>query len=214
MPPIFPSNPNGASVEAIDRCLPQTLCRQCGFEDCASYAEAIATGAAPVNRCAPGGAEGIRRLCAVTGAEEPRSTPSTVTKRPLRSRRSARRNASAAPCACAPARPTPSSERKRLHAVDVTRCTGCARCAPACPMDPYRLVPKPAPFDDGRRRTRAPSPRRSLCEERQAPAEEHRRSPARARRRGRREEDLVPHGRHPRHGEEALNSKLLTPTSR
>ena len=70
MPPIFPSNPNGASVEAIDRCLPQTLCRQCGFDDCASYAEAIATGAAPVNRCAPGGAEGIRRLCAVTGAEE------------------------------------------------------------------------------------------------------------------------------------------------
>ncbi len=136
MSPIFPSNPNGASVEAIDRCLPQTLCRQCGFEDCVSYAEAIATGAAPVNRCAPGGAEGIRRLCAVTGAEELPLDPEYGHEAPFAVAKI--RAAECIGCAwCVRACPTDAivGSAKRLHAVDVTRCTGCARCAPACPMD-------------------------------------------------------------------------------
>ena len=63
-PPLHPS------PQAIDDLLPQTECRQCGFDGCAAYAEAIASGAAPINRCAPGGARGIRRLEALTGLPE------------------------------------------------------------------------------------------------------------------------------------------------
>ncbi|MEG2048733.1 MAG: RnfABCDGE type electron transport complex subunit B, partial [Comamonas sp.] len=51
----------------IDQALPQTQCTRCGYPDCASYAQAIATDGAPINQCAPGGAEGVQRLAAITG---------------------------------------------------------------------------------------------------------------------------------------------------
>ena len=47
--------------------LPQTQCRRCGYADCRDYAEAIASGAADVNRCPPGGAEGVVRLARIAG---------------------------------------------------------------------------------------------------------------------------------------------------
>jgi len=50
LPPLRPS------AQAIDDLLPQTECRQCGFDGCAAYAQAVADGLAPINRCAPGGA--------------------------------------------------------------------------------------------------------------------------------------------------------------
>ena len=54
----------GTSVEAVLALLPQTQCRRCGYDDCRGYAEAIAGEGAAVNRCPPGGAEGIERLAA------------------------------------------------------------------------------------------------------------------------------------------------------
>ena len=44
--------------------LPQTQCTRCGYPDCAAYAQAIADEQAPINRCPPGGAEGVERLAA------------------------------------------------------------------------------------------------------------------------------------------------------
>lgn len=51
----------------IDAALPQTQCTRCGYPDCASYAQAIASGEAAINQCPPGGAEGVVRLAAITG---------------------------------------------------------------------------------------------------------------------------------------------------
>ena len=39
----------------IDALLPQTQCGQCRYPGCRPYAEAIATGAADIDRCPPGG---------------------------------------------------------------------------------------------------------------------------------------------------------------
>ena len=50
--------------------LPQTQCTRCGYPDCAGYAQAMAAGAAAINQCPPGGAEGVRRLAALTGQVE------------------------------------------------------------------------------------------------------------------------------------------------
>ena len=47
--------------------LPQTQCTRCGYPDCAAYAQAIAEEQAPINRCPPGGAQGVQRLAALTG---------------------------------------------------------------------------------------------------------------------------------------------------
>ena len=43
------------SARQIDRLLPQTQCRECGYDGCLPYAEALVAGEAAVNLCAPGG---------------------------------------------------------------------------------------------------------------------------------------------------------------
>ena len=50
-PANSPANANAASVDQIDAALPQTQCTRCGYPDCRGYAEAIASGAAAINRC-------------------------------------------------------------------------------------------------------------------------------------------------------------------
>ncbi|HIQ14642.1 MAG TPA: RnfABCDGE type electron transport complex subunit B, partial [Leucothrix sp.] len=42
-------------VDKIDSLLPQTQCGQCSFPGCRPYAEAIAAGDTPINKCPPGG---------------------------------------------------------------------------------------------------------------------------------------------------------------
>ena len=54
-------------AERIDSALPQTQCTRCAYDDCASYAQAVACGAAGINQCPPGGTEGIARLAGLTG---------------------------------------------------------------------------------------------------------------------------------------------------
>ncbi len=128
--------PRPVSADEIDALLPQTQCRQCGFGGCAAYAEAIAQGAAAINRCAPGGARGIAKLARATGLpivpldpEYGREVPFAVAKI---------RAADCIGCGwCIKACPTGAiaGAPKHLHAVVTERCTGCALCAPACPMD-------------------------------------------------------------------------------
>ena len=51
-----------ALVDAIDRLLPQTQCRRCGYDDCHAYAGAIARGEATIDRCPPGADGTIQAL--------------------------------------------------------------------------------------------------------------------------------------------------------
>jgi electron transport complex protein RnfB len=125
-----------ARVEAIDAVLPQTQCRRCGYPDCRGYAEAIAAGEAPIDRCPPGGAEGIARLALVTardvvpldpacGAEGPRAVALID-------------EATCIGCTlCIDACPVDAivGAAKRMHTVIEERCTGCELCVPACPVD-------------------------------------------------------------------------------
>ncbi|MDX1381498.1 MAG: RnfABCDGE type electron transport complex subunit B, partial [Xanthomonadales bacterium] len=56
-------------VDRIDALLPQTQCGQCNYPGCRPYAEAIASGEAPINQCPPGGEAGIRALADLLGVE-------------------------------------------------------------------------------------------------------------------------------------------------
>ena len=142
--PAAADAPAGSAVliDRIDAALPQTQCTRCGYPDCRGYAEAIAAGEAAINRCPPGGAEGIARLAAITGAPvSPLDTPrGTDGPRLLAVIDEAwcigcTLCITACPVDCILGAP------KRMHTVINDLCTGCELCLPACPVDCIALVP-------------------------------------------------------------------------
>ena len=135
-----------ALASALLDALPQTQCRRCGYDDCRRYAEAIADGEAAVNRCPPGGAEGVVRLAAITGRqglpldagcgrEGPRALAVID-------------EAWCIGCAlCLKACPVDAivGAAKQMHVVIESLCTGCELCLPVCPVDCIALVDASAP---------------------------------------------------------------------
>jgi H+/Na+-translocating ferredoxin:NAD+ oxidoreductase subunit B len=131
----------GATLEAILDLLPQTQCRRCGYDDCRGYAEAIASEAADVNRCPPGGAAGIARLARLTGRPALPLDAGCGSEAP---RALARIDEAACiGCAlCLRACPVDAivGAAKRMHAVVDDLCTGCELCVPVCPVDCIALI--------------------------------------------------------------------------
>lgn len=128
------------TIDDIDNLLPQTQCRQCGCDGCRAYAAEILAGTA-INRCAPGGAEGIARLAAATGRPVVELDPDYGHEVPFAVARI--RATDCIGCAwCIKVCPTDAiaGAPKHLHAVLEDHCTGCALCVPACPMDCIDLV--------------------------------------------------------------------------
>ena len=131
-----------ARIAHIDSALPQTQCTRCGYPDCRGYAEAIAAGDADINRCPPGGAEGILRLASLTGhAVLPLDT--------ARGHEGPRALAviDEAWCIgctlCIKACPVDCivGASKLMHTVVNAQCTGCELCIPVCPVDCIAMVP-------------------------------------------------------------------------
>jgi electron transport complex protein RnfB len=130
------------SADAIDAILPQTQCRQCRFDGCRPYAEAIARGEADINRCPPGGEEGIHRLAALTGkafrifeADAPQPRPRAV---------AIIDEANCIGCTlCIQACPVDAilGAAKQMHTVIGTECTGCELCVAPCPVDAIAMAP-------------------------------------------------------------------------
>ncbi len=131
------SGQSGATLaQRIDALLPQTQCTRCGYPDCHSYAQAIAAGAAEINQCPPGGAQGIARLAelldrplrplaASHGVEGPRRVVFID-------------EATCIGCTlCIQACPVDAiiGAPKQMHAVLEADCTGCELCLPVCPVD-------------------------------------------------------------------------------
>jgi electron transport complex protein RnfB len=129
-------------VERLDAALPQTQCTRCGYPDCRSYAEAIAAGQAAINRCPPGGAEGVARLAALTGQPVQPLDPACGAEGPRLL--AVIDEAWCIGCTlCIKACPVDciSGTNKRMHTVIDADCTGCELCVPACPVDCISLVP-------------------------------------------------------------------------
>jgi len=137
-PPQTATPPPGVAslAQRIDALLPQTQCTRCGYPDCRSYAEAVASGAAPFNQCPPGGAEGIRQLAALLGRPELPLNPEFGDEGPRRV--VLIEEATCIGCTlCIQACPVDAivGAPKRMHTVIEAHCTGCELCLPVCPMD-------------------------------------------------------------------------------
>jgi electron transport complex protein RnfB len=130
-----------AWVDRIDALLPQTQCTRCGEPDCARYAQAIADGA-PIDRCPPGGAEGIARLAALTGRPIQPLDPVHGHEGP-RNRVWIDEAACIGCTLCIKACPVDAivGAAKRMHHVLEDACTGCDLCLPACPVDCIHATP-------------------------------------------------------------------------
>ena len=128
---------NPASLaDRVDRLLPQTQCRQCGYAGCRPYAEAIAAGRAPINQCPPGGDDVIRDIAALLNVPSLPLDPAFGTHEPP-----AVALIDEARCIgctlCIQACPVDAivGAAKLMHTVIATECTGCKLCIPPCPVD-------------------------------------------------------------------------------
>ena len=166
--------PDGASLaDRLHALLPQTQCTRCGFPDCRRYAEAIAEGSAAINRCPPGGVEGVALLAAATGRPLLPLNPDCGLERPR-----LLAEIDEAWCIgctlCIKACPVDCllGASKALHTVIDDQCPGCELCVPACPVDCISLRPmtgertgwqawSPAMAADARLRYRATQQRRA-----------------------------------------------------
>jgi electron transport complex protein RnfB len=120
--------------------LPQTQCTRCGYPDCASYAQAIADEGVPINRCPPGGAEGVRRLASLTGRPPLDLDPAHGMEGP-RTVAAIDESWCIGCTLCIKACPTDAiiGSNKRMHIVIEPACTGCELCIPVCPVDCIQL---------------------------------------------------------------------------
>jgi electron transport complex protein RnfB len=131
-----PSPTSHPLFERINAALPQTQCARCTYPDCASYALAIASGDAAINQCPPGGAEGVRRLAAITGRTVEPLNPVNGQEGP-RAVAVIDESWCIGCTLCIEACPTDAvlGSNKLMHTVIEAFCTGCELCLPVCPVD-------------------------------------------------------------------------------
>lgn len=123
-------------IAQIDAVLPQTQCRQCGYEGCEPYAKAIAAGEANINQCPPGGEAGIRALANLLQRPYLPLNPAHGVTKPKAV--AVIDEATCIGCTlCIQACPVDAilGASRLMHTVIQQECTGCELCLPPCPVD-------------------------------------------------------------------------------
>ena len=146
---------------AIDALLPQTQCTKCGYAGCRPYAEAIAAGDAGIDRCPPGGEDGVRELAALLGVAPVPLDPDCG--RPGPRTVAVIDEAHCIGCMlCIQACPVDAivGAAKLMHTVIAAQCTGCELCLPPCPVDCIALVARVPQPDRAALRVEAQASRR------------------------------------------------------
>jgi Na+-translocating ferredoxin:NAD+ oxidoreductase subunit B len=129
-------------VDKIDALLPQSQCGQCGYAGCRPYAEALATGEAEVNLCAPGGENTMIALADLLGRDpKPLSEEQAAPKPKMVAVIDEQRCIGCTLCVQACPVDAILGAAKHMHTVIEVECTGCELCVPPCPVDCIDMVP-------------------------------------------------------------------------
>jgi len=144
-----------ALEDDIDALLPQTQCTRCGYPGCRPYAAAVASGAASINQCPPGGSATIAALATLLSRAALPLNPANGTEGPPLV--AVIDEAACIGCAkCLPPCPVDAilGAQKQMHTVLAAWCTGCELCVAPCPVDCIAMVPRASLADA----PRAPAP--------------------------------------------------------
>lgn len=134
-------------VEKIEAVLPQTQCGQCGFAGCKPYAAAIANGEADINRCPPGGQEGVEKLAELLGVEvKPLDADVGEEKPPQVAFIIEDWCIGCTKCIKACPVDAILGTNQKMHTVIADECTGCELCVEPCPVNCIVMKPKDQPL--------------------------------------------------------------------
>ena len=129
-------------VSDIDACLPQTQCKECDYDGCLPYAEAIYNGQATIDKCPPGGIETLNRLAKIMGVDS--SSMLEAAKQNTRTPQLAviREDECIGCTKCIQACPVDAivGAAKLMHSIITHECTGCNLCVEPCPVDCIDMV--------------------------------------------------------------------------
>ncbi len=153
-------------AEKIKEFLPGANCGGCGFSGCSAYAEAVAKGEAPVNKCSVGGAEAAGKIAEVMGVEAGKTVRMRAQVMCSGTSEYARKKyiyAGIDDCVaaskigggdklckngciglgtCVKACPFEAIVvQNGVAAVDYSKCKGCGVCVSACPKGIIKLIP-------------------------------------------------------------------------
>jgi electron transport complex protein RnfB len=134
-----------SAADAIERLLPRIHCAQCGYPGCRPYAEAIARGAADINRCPPGGMDTVRALADLL-SRDPLPVDTSLGQASMQRRALIEESVCIGCNRCAQACPVDAIAGlpQRMHTVIAAHCTGCELCLPPCPVDCIIMVARNA----------------------------------------------------------------------
>lgn len=126
-------------VDEVEEMLPGSQCGQCGFPGCRPAAEAVASGAAPVTLCPPGGKALAEALAAKLGVSVDLS--SVEEQGPMVAH--IHENLCIGCTKCFKRCPTDAivGGSKQIHVVFADACTGCYQCYDVCPTECIVMLP-------------------------------------------------------------------------
>ncbi len=144
-------------AKTIDDLLPQTQCRECGYPDCKSYAEALAleneSQEKNIGLCAPGGVDVLKKI-AIVLERDPESYSEYLEDTQKNYREPALvaiREEECIGCTkCIQACPVDAiiGAAKQMHVILSDECTGCGLCIEPCPVDCIDWIPLQKPAYD------------------------------------------------------------------
>ncbi len=142
------------SLNDIEAVLPQTQCGDCDYAGCKPYAQAMQTGDADIDKCAPGG---LQTLIDLAQLFDKTTTPyeQGVTERYKPVTLAVIREHECIGCTkCIQVCPVDAiiGKAKMMHTVINTDCNGCELCIPACPVDCIDMVALTEPSAEQRTR--------------------------------------------------------------
>jgi electron transport complex protein RnfB len=123
-------------ADKLDTLLPQSQCGQCGFPGCRPFAEAVASGEAPINACPPGGEDTMLALAETLGVDPLPMGEEGGSE--VENGIAVINEEECIGCTmCIKACPVDAilGTTRQMHTVISSECTGCQLCIEPCPVD-------------------------------------------------------------------------------